>query len=183
MSDDVWANHDQYPKREVVCVCGTVFASHSRFDGSRIKIVSRERCPKCGGDELVESRGDWEPDVIIGTGLVTSPLTAVTSPTVSTLIGNIDNWSLATPYGFYPSASGNIVPTADALTGNFQSGIITSHEDTLRELLKVVRECPCFDEGGPLVEMMDEALAGRRPALLDKLDQLSRAELYGNETE
>jgi hypothetical protein len=43
----------------------------------------------------------------------------------------------------------------------------------LEEALRLVREYPDFDEGGPLAEMMDQVLAGQPSPLLAKIDELA----------
>lgn len=50
----------------------------------------------------------------------------------------------------------------------------TSREAMLLEVIRIVRNHPDFDEGGPMADMMDEALAGKSPKLVSDVDRLSR---------
>jgi hypothetical protein len=45
--------------------------------------------------------------------------------------------------------------------------------EVLRAVISVIREYPDFDTPGPLTEMMDDALAGRVPKLLEDLRDIS----------
>ena len=38
--------------------------------------------------------------------------------------------------------------------------------------LAIVRQHPDFDGGGPMAEMIDEALAGKKPELLKKIERI-----------
>ena len=42
----------------------------------------------------------------------------------------------------------------------------------LRGTLAIVRQYPGFDDGGPLAEMIDEALAGKKPELLKNIERI-----------
>ena len=42
----------------------------------------------------------------------------------------------------------------------------------LRGTLAIVRQHPDFDEGGPMAEMIDEALTGEKPELLKNLERI-----------
>ena len=55
-------------------------------------------------------------------------------------------------------------PNADAAAFNAWFMI-----NMLQEVIAIVREYPDFDEGGPMAEMMDQALAGEVPELWSKL--------------
>lgn len=48
-----------------------------------------------------------------------------------------------------------------------------ANAETLLDVIRVVRECPIFDDGGPLAEMMDDALAGKPPTLLDSIARIA----------
>jgi hypothetical protein len=49
--------------------------------------------------------------------------------------------------------------------------------DMLLSVIGIVRNYPDFDNGGPLADMMDEALAGKRPTLLDARDALAQGRI------
>jgi hypothetical protein len=55
--------------------------------------------------------------------------------------------------------------------------VLAMRVDTLLNVIGVIRLYPDFDSGGPLVDMMVEALAGKRPALLDARDALAEGRM------
>lgn len=56
-----WSKHDQYPKDECECICGTSFMSHSKFIMSdKPALLSREPCPSCGKHDIRGSRSSPE---------------------------------------------------------------------------------------------------------------------------
>lgn len=58
-----WERHDVFPENECECVCGEIYRSHSKYDTMR-GLIARIPCPKCKGDVLRASRGDWEGQTI-----------------------------------------------------------------------------------------------------------------------
>lgn len=67
-SDDAavedWSYHDKYPKERVTCVSDHSFASHSKFSGRLVAIVSRDPCPACGTHSLRASRSGGETQIL-----------------------------------------------------------------------------------------------------------------------
>jgi hypothetical protein len=57
-----WTKHLQYPPNQCQCLCGEIFASHSKMtnvDGV-LKLIGKEPCPSCGKNELRAAHSEWE---------------------------------------------------------------------------------------------------------------------------
>ena len=45
-------------------------------------------------------------------------------------------------------------------------------KDVLRATIEIARQHPDFDAGGPIAEMLDEALSGKTPHMVEALERL-----------
>lgn len=72
------------------------------------------------------------------------------------------------------AVQGAAPPAPAAVPPDFEQHLIDTIED-LRTALHIVRQYPDFDYGGPLPQMIDDVLSGRRSAMLESLGAIRDA--------